>query len=182
LHCLFVYQNIQSGLPGHIGFHCQRPNLEACSRNEEAVSMEIERAATVRSVEESIFEANSSKKQQNDRSTQNNRNGKAQYRGGHDHNRRSGEWNSNDNGQSQYGSIDASRNNTQYHDRGRQIDRNQQPQFRPYKSVPPPSTTNRQQDYYSQSEQNNNNKRRHGSSNIDYDISSPQHKRRRYDK
>ena len=48
-----------SGMPGHIGTFCVRPRLEVCSNvNGQVAQQELERAATVSSVEESILAAN----------------------------------------------------------------------------------------------------------------------------
>ena len=167
-------------MPDHIGAQCPRPNLEACSRNEETVLMEIERATTVRAVEQSIFDANSKQSQEH------HTNAKTSNRRNDAHHTSAAT------GQSRYGSIDQSRNtnvrgNIEQYDRGRQRNRQQQqqPQFRPFKSMPPPKRQHRQQNdnnnFPSGQRSNNNAKRNRNDAggHNEPDLSSPQHKRRR---
>ena len=57
--CLATNPIQRSGMPGHIGAFCSRPRLEACSNvNGQVAQQELERAATVSSVEESVLAAN----------------------------------------------------------------------------------------------------------------------------
>ena len=57
--CLATNPIQRSGMPGHIGTFCSRPRLEACSNvNGQVAQQELERAATVSSVEESVLAAN----------------------------------------------------------------------------------------------------------------------------
>jgi hypothetical protein len=185
-------------MPGHIISQCHRPILDVCSRNEDIVLVEMERAATVRSVEQSVFDANVKPKQQqkDDRKINN-----GQQRSNSRSYVRNDTNSSHSGGQSRYGSIDTSRynyvNNKESkptNERGRQLYHPQQqqqqqqqsvqPQFRPFKSVPPPTTrqhnnNHHQQQQYQQAPYDQQHKRnRNGQNN--QDMSSPQHKRQRY--
>jgi hypothetical protein len=172
------FQN--SGMPGHIHTQCQRPNLEACSRNEETVVLEIERAATVRYVEQSLFDANSKQQQQQQQHSNNSNSSAKQQRHrqndnrNNHHHRGSGDGvaaTTNTAGQSRYGSIDRSRNSRsfqsnssaiqQQYERGRSMHRPtqlEQPHFRPFKSMPLPSKRqnhqhdNRNNNYHNRSD------------------------------
>ena len=200
---ILQFTNAYSGMPGHINMQCSRPNLEICSRNEETLLMEIERAATVRSVEQSIVDANHSKQQVQLRGN-NNQQTRQNDTANHRYHRGGNGATTVQQGQSRYGSIDQSRNNSNHssssslqpYDRGRQMDR-EQPQFRPFKSMPPPkrqhhqhsnykNDNNNSRNYYNSDQQNNNHKRNRdggggsgNSNNNDPDLSPPHHKRRR---
>ena len=195
-------------MPGHISTQCPRPNLEVCSRNEETVLMEIERASTVRSVEQSIFDANSTQPQSSSQTYRTNPKNASQHQpndNSRNHYRRDGA--AAVAGQSRYGSIDRSRHNNSssnhnnsnfnnssapQYERGRSMYRPpEQPHFRPFKSMPPPKRQNHSQpdtqndnnntssSSRSGQQQNHKRNRNGGGGNQDTDISPPQQKRRR---
>jgi hypothetical protein len=144
---------MDSGLPGHIGAYCNRPILEVCSRNEEVVQLEIERAGTVRYVEKSLLEANTKRNEQSQDDRVHHGNNR----------RRSGD--GNQSGNNRPG------NQLARYDRGRQLHRQEQPQFRPFKSLPPPSQPKDRNDGQPHKRQRAYN---------DQSISSPSYKRAKH--
>jgi cellular nucleic acid-binding protein len=126
-----------SGMPGHIGPHCNRPNLDVCCRDDGLLRQEIERAGTVSSVEESIVEANSNSQRRRQQQQQQNVRG----RGG-------GNGDGRGQGSSGKGGNERGRGPGGGNERGRQTHRRDpsegQPQARPFKSMPPPRARGQQ--------------------------------------
>ena len=123
------------GRAGHIRAFCQRPSLDECARDDSLVRQELERAATVSSVEESIIEANSRRG-----SSSSNNNPPQQNPGGGRNGNRAYS-NNNGNGNPQYSQAPPQ-------ERGRQLrdDDKKQQKYRRFHSMPPPPRDGRNND------------------------------------
>ena len=117
---------------------------------------EIDRAGTVRSVESSLMEANSNQNDSSQRNRERHRNSRHR----------------NDDDNSTGGRYRHS-NNTTKSDRGRQLNREDLPHFRPFKSMPPRS-------YPKNQSRESQSHKRHHRDNDDSTMSPAKSKRARY--
>ena len=135
--CVVSRSKQNSGMPGHIGTVCLRPRLDQClNKDGEVAKQEIERAATVSSVEESIIAANSKRKNGN----YNDNNQQNSSRGGRGNNSRGRGTNG--------GQQQQDRGRRSETDNGRQQQRDQYPSpqkyhdYRRASSMPPRGRSN----------------------------------------